>query len=411
MSMRIEGGFSVRLFLLLATLGCVISTQAAAEGAIAPKSLSEASRVNESTVGIIYSREALYERLVEDLERALEPGKDLRIIPLVGKNQIQNIYDLLYLNGADLALIRADAVEYIHRFSSYKRLRGILRSITTLSTEKIVLLTGAGIDRVEDLAGQKVALGSTGSGESVTGRIIFDVLDIDIEAVHESPVSSVQRLKSGEIAGILYLLHDPLASISNTDAYAAKLVRDLTADDGVQVLPFPENAELERIYRYSVLDREDLPGLVGEGEDVATHSVEAILATYNWRPENARFNKISLFVNALVDEVDTLKQGRFEGVWNTVNIRMAGLGVARLSLVDEIIAERRLQETQSKRDEENRLLAAEQARKQVRIQKLVDQRNDIAERLADRMGEADPDEANAMFERMNDFIKKLEDAE
>jgi len=90
---------------------------------------------------------------------------------------------------------------------------------------------------------------------------------------------------------------------------------------------------------------------------------------------------------------------------------MAGLGVARLSLVDEVIGERRLRAAQLKKAEEDRLLAEEQARKQARVQKLIDQRDRIAARLADRMGDADSEEAEALFERMDDFIKKLEDTD
>jgi len=118
-----------------------------------------------------------------------------------------------------------------------------------------------------------VAFGPRDSGEAVTGRIIFDILDVEVDPVYESPVTSIEKLKSGEIAGILYLLRDPLAALSNADAYAAKLVRDLNSELNVKVLQFPEHEELERIYRYSVLDKEDLPGLVEEGENIATHSV------------------------------------------------------------------------------------------------------------------------------------------
>jgi len=274
-----------------------------------------------------------------------------------------------------------------------------------------VLLSRSDITSVDQLAGQKVAFGPRDSGEAVTGRIVFDILGVQVDPIYESPVTSIEKLKSGEIAGILYLLRDPLAVLSNADAYAAKLVRDLNSEVNVKVLQFPENEELERIYRYSVLDKEDLPGLVEEGENIATHSVEAILATYNWRPENARFKKVSLFVNALVDDIETLKEGRYEPVWNTVDIKMAGLGVARLSLVDEVIGERRLRAAQLKKAEEDRLLAEEQARKQARVQKLIDQRDSIAARLADRMGDADPEEAEALFERMDAFIKKLEETD
>jgi len=119
MDMRFCARMGLRLFVCLISFAGFFSPLAIAQGTSSVKTLSEASRVNETTVGVIYSREALYAKLVEDMERGLEPDNNLRIIPLVGKNQVQNIYDLLYLNGADLAIIRSDSVEYIHRFSEY----------------------------------------------------------------------------------------------------------------------------------------------------------------------------------------------------------------------------------------------------------------------------------------------------
>jgi len=88
MDMRLNAQMSIRLFVGLIWLACVISPLASAQSASSVKTLSEASRVNETTVGVIYSREALYAKLVEDMEGALEPENNLRVVPLVGKNQV-----------------------------------------------------------------------------------------------------------------------------------------------------------------------------------------------------------------------------------------------------------------------------------------------------------------------------------
>ena len=64
-------------------------------------------RINRGTVGIISGGVAgTYVRVASDLANVLDKGDDLRVLAVLGKGSVQNIDDLLYLRGIDIAIHR-----------------------------------------------------------------------------------------------------------------------------------------------------------------------------------------------------------------------------------------------------------------------------------------------------------------
>src|ERR1700680_3874038 len=51
-------------------------------------------------------------RIAEDLARLIDDGATRRVVPVVGKSSLQNITDLRYLRGVDLAIVQADVIDY-----------------------------------------------------------------------------------------------------------------------------------------------------------------------------------------------------------------------------------------------------------------------------------------------------------
>jgi len=151
----------------LAMVGFLITNTAVfADAKVIIPTIEEARQVNDNTIGVVFTHEELFHQLVHNMEDVLEHSGGLRIVPIMGKNHVQSIYDLLYLKGVDLALVRADAIEYVRTKGNDIRIQQFIKSIAKVSEEKIVIIARKGYEKIEDLEGQSVSFGVQGSGES-----------------------------------------------------------------------------------------------------------------------------------------------------------------------------------------------------------------------------------------------------
>src|SRR5438477_1591745 len=51
-------------------------------------------------------------RIAEDLANLIDDGSTRRIVPVVGKGTLQNLIDLRFLRGIDIAILQADVLDY-----------------------------------------------------------------------------------------------------------------------------------------------------------------------------------------------------------------------------------------------------------------------------------------------------------
>src|SRR5712691_9296714 len=51
-------------------------------------------------------------RIAEDLANLVDDGATRRIVPVVGKGSLQNLTDLKYLRGIDIAIVQLDVLDY-----------------------------------------------------------------------------------------------------------------------------------------------------------------------------------------------------------------------------------------------------------------------------------------------------------
>src|SRR6195256_910568 len=52
-------------------------------------------------------------RIAEDLANLVDDGATRRVVPVVGKGSLQNLTDLKYLRGVDMAILQTDVLEYV----------------------------------------------------------------------------------------------------------------------------------------------------------------------------------------------------------------------------------------------------------------------------------------------------------
>ena len=52
-------------------------------------------------------------RIAEDLANLVDDGATRRVVPVVGKGSLQNLTDLKYLRGIDMAIVQSDALDQV----------------------------------------------------------------------------------------------------------------------------------------------------------------------------------------------------------------------------------------------------------------------------------------------------------
>src|SRR3982751_809155 len=98
---------------------CTITAAVAICAAIAPLSSATAQQsqqptaINRGVVELEISGAAgISVRIAEDLANLVDDGATRRVVPVVGKGSLQNLTDLKYLRGIDMAIVQTDVLEY-----------------------------------------------------------------------------------------------------------------------------------------------------------------------------------------------------------------------------------------------------------------------------------------------------------
>lgn len=389
---------------LTITGGLALMSAVNADSGISIPTQQEAANVNENTVGVVFTHEELFHQLVHNMEDELESSNSLRIVPIMGKNHVQSIYDLLYLKGVDLALVRADAIEYVRTEGGVPDVQQSIKNVAKVSDEKIVIIANKEIDSIDELEGQIVSRGLDGSGEYVTGTIAFKTLGIQPDFVEMNNTDAIQRLRSGELAAMVYLLRAADAIQTGADLIAANAVKTLRLENKLHLLEIPRNDVLSTIYNPATLTIEDLPELIATGVSIPTFSVDAIIAAYNWRDTNPRYQRSTRFINAFVGGLDGLKSAIYQPVWKRVDLGIDVPNVDRLPLVENVVQDRVASQT---RLAELKRIAKEQEEAEARaakIAELVRKRDEISERLGQVLNEADSADLEQMLSRLNKIL-------
>ena len=123
------------------------------------------------------------------------------------------------------------------------------------------------IKTLEDLAGKKVSFNTVGSAANLTGGIVFDRLKINAEKVFINNSVALEKMRSGEIAGVVHVTGKP------TDLFAK-----FKPEPGFHFLPIPFARSLQDYYVPTKLTSQDYPNLLKPGETVETIGVPQVLA-------------------------------------------------------------------------------------------------------------------------------------
>ncbi|KAA2213035.1 TAXI family TRAP transporter solute-binding subunit [Teichococcus oryzae] len=292
-------------------LALLAAPTAWAQGTGARRGLADTTReVNAGTVGMITGGvDGTYIRIAADLAAVLDEGEYLRVLPVIGKGSLQNISDLLYLRGIDLAIVQSDVLAAATRDRLFPGMTQLVQYVAKLYDEEVHVLARRDIERVEDLAGQAVNVDLRGSGTAMTASLIFGSLGIDIRAVHAPQDLALERLRRGEIAALVYVAGKP-----------ARLFSGVRAEEGLHLLSLPLAPQLLETYLPAPIEHADYPALIAENSSVQTMAVGAVLAVYAWKAGTERHGKLVRFLERFNQKFPALLQPPRHPKWREVNL-------------------------------------------------------------------------------------------
>ena len=75
-----------------------------------------------------------------DLASVLDDGNNLRVLPIVGRGSVQSVADILFLQGVDLGIVRADTLDYLEKKGFANDIKKQFTYVTKLYNEEMQVL-------------------------------------------------------------------------------------------------------------------------------------------------------------------------------------------------------------------------------------------------------------------------------
>jgi len=277
--------------------------------------------LNANTVTLITGTiGGTYVQFGADLSSVLDDGNNLRVLPIVGRGSVQSIADILFLQGVDIGVVRADSLDYLEKKGIARDLRKQLTYVTKLYNEEMQVIAPVAVRNLRDLDGKRVSVDLPDGSTFVTALAVFERLGLRVDnfAYIEQRIA-MEKLKKGELDAVIVVGGKPYKSVSN-----------FVNDGRFHLVTVDYDRPLQGDYLPATLTSKDYPNLIADGDKVDTIAVPAVLAAYNWAPNTDRYRKLSLFVDAFFTKFPTLQNPPFHPKWKEVSLAAPLPGWQRL---------------------------------------------------------------------------------
>src|ERR1700710_1710790 len=207
-----------------------------------------------------------YVQFGADLASVLDDGNKLRVLPIVGRGSVQSVADILFLQGVDLGIVRADTLDYLERKGFAKDIKKQFTYVTKLYNEEMHVIAPKSIRNLKELEGKTVSVDLPNGGTFVTALTVFDRLGIKPKVVYIEQRIALEKMRSGEIDAVIVVGGKPYKSVKGFK------------DDRFHLVTVDYDKPLQGDYLPATLSAKDYPNLIGEQEKVDTIAVPAVLA-------------------------------------------------------------------------------------------------------------------------------------
>jgi uncharacterized protein len=305
---------------LLAALLMVslFAAEAAAKAPAKPRSTDPSPLVHEATkantLGLVAAGTGI--TIANDIASVLSygqetgpSGEELRIVAISGRGGEQNVRDLLFVRGVDLAIASTNQLERLRGDPDLRDLDRKVVYITKLFNEEIHILARPEIRDLSDLAGKPVNLGQFGSGTEDMTREMFKVLGVPVQEMNLTQMDALDRMRRGELAADVTIAGKPVPVLAG-----------VRREDGFHLLPVPYGRGFEKGYLPASIGQEDYPNLFPQGGSVDTIAVGALLLAFDWPTGSDRRRALEGFVDLFFSRIAEFKVPPHHPKWRETNI-------------------------------------------------------------------------------------------
>src|SRR5579872_4882139 len=310
------------LALVATMMACGFAARAAEESTVDPAKVSDSLKaisqfgsaatkqaLNQNTVTLISGTiGGTYVQIGADLASVLDDGNKLRVLPIVGRGSVQSVADILFLQGVDIGIVRADTLDYLERKGFAKDIKKQFTYVTKLYNEELHVIASKSIQNLKDLDGKTISVDLPNGGTFVTALTVFERLGMKPNVVYIEQRIAMEKMKNGEIDAVIVCGGKPYKSVSSFK------------DDRFHLVTVDYAKPLQGDYLPATLTAKDYPNLIAEGDKVDTIAVPAVLAAYNWAPNTDRYRKLANFVDAFFTKFPQFQNPPFHPKWKEVSL-------------------------------------------------------------------------------------------
>ena len=323
---------------LVATMMACGFAARAEEGTVDPAKVSDSLKaifqfgsaatkqaLNQNTVTLISGTiGGTYVQIGADLASVLDDGNKLRVLPIVGRGSVQSVADILFLQGVDIGIVRADTLDYLERKGFAKDIKKQFTYVTKLYNEEMQIIAPKSVNSLRDLEGKTVSVDLPNGSTFVTVLTVADRLGMKANWVYIEQRIAMEKLKKGEVDAVIVVGGKPYKSVST-----------FGNDGRFHLVKVDYEKPLQGDYLPATLTSKDYPNLIAEGETVDTIAVPALLAAYNWAPNTDRYRKLTNFVDAFFTKFPLLQNPPFHPKWKEVSLSAPLPGWQRLPFAQQ----------------------------------------------------------------------------
>ena len=289
--------------------------------------------LNANTVTLITGTiGGTYVQVGADLASVLDDGNKLRVLPIVGRGSVQSVADILFLQGVDLGIVRADTLDYLERKGFAKDIKKQFTYVTKLYNEEMQVIAPKSVRNLKDLEGKTVSVDLPNGGTFVTALTVAERLGMKANFVYIEQRIAMEKLKAGQIDAVIVVGGKPYKSVST-----------FTNDGRFHLVNVSYDKPLQTDYLPAALTSKDYPNLIAEGERVDTIAVPAVLAAYNWAPGSERYRKLTQFVDGFFTKFPALQNPPFHPKWKETSLSAPLAGWTRLPYAQQWLDQHNLQ--------------------------------------------------------------------
>src|SRR6202163_812970 len=179
-------------------------------------STSTKESLNANTVTLISGTiGGTYVQFGADLASVLDDGNKLRVLPIVGRGSVQSVADILFLQGVDLGIVRADTLDYLEKKGLAKDIKKKFTYVTKLYNEEMQIIAPKSINSLKELDGKTISVDLPNGGTFVTALTVFDRLGLKPKVVYIEQRIALEKLKKGEIDAVIVVGGKPYKAVSS----------------------------------------------------------------------------------------------------------------------------------------------------------------------------------------------------